>query len=258
MNKEIEVLTVKKIGFIKGLFLFSGSVLVIVAVMLSLVPLLREYVNTEVVDSGPETEQTAAITAEPEKELVTVIYQMEEGSSQIGAVYIEVFRPGADTVSFLQIPADTRITLSEELYASLRIYAPELSQNLKLSRMAVPFSAEYGLTGGNRILSELLGTPITDYVRVNEEQLQNWMTHLTKECTAAEFFTYYTQWLEGSESNRTTETRWMYFEAYEEIDLVETEVAAGTQKTDGFRLSEKQAREKLKEIRSRLAEMVQE
>ena len=44
-------------------------------------------------------------------------------NSCVESIYIEVFHTGTDKISYMEIPADTKVTLSEKLYKSLQAYS---------------------------------------------------------------------------------------------------------------------------------------
>ncbi len=239
MNKKLSVTT--------ALGIAGGIILVLLTIMV-VVPLLNEVVKIEVSQTPSAVAVQTPLPEKPEELLVTVFYEMEKDSKKISDIYIEVFHVGNQSVSYLQIPADTRVTLSEELYKSLQAYAPELPQYLKLSNMAEGFSKEYGLTGCNRILSEVLGMSVNHYVRTEAGTLENWWKVLQKKKTAKEFFEKYTSWVEGTSSDLSVEARWMYFESWQKVGEIIVEQAPGTQEKDGYLLSGKRSRERLQEL----------
>ena len=233
---------------VKKTIITAGGVILVLLTMTVLIPVLNELTEIEVgYNESMEVFQTPH-PEKPQEQLVTVLYVMEEDSKKINAIYIEVFHTKSQEVSYLQIPVDTRVTLSEELYKSLQAYAPELPQYLKLSNMAESFSREYGLKGCNRIVSELLGISMEHYVRTDTDALENWWKILKKEKTARGFFEEYTVWLEETSADMSPETRWMYFESWQNVQQIMVEQAPGTQEKDGFLLSGKRSRERLQEL----------
>jgi hypothetical protein len=216
--------------------------------MLAFLPLLNELFEVEVKQLETEVVAGAQPLEKPKELLVTAIYEMEEGSKKISGIYIEVFHVGSSSVTYFEVPVDTKVNLSEELYKSLQTYAPELPQYLKLSNMAEGFSAEYGLTGCNRILSEVLGITLSEYVRADKESLDAWRQVLAEEKTAKEFFEAFTDWVETSKSSLTAEERWMYYESRKLVSVVETETAPGSQEKDGYLISGKRSKERLQEL----------
>lgn len=215
--------------------------------MLALIPFLYEVLAVEVVEQSAPAVTQAPLPEAPEKVPVTVYYVMPENSKKISAIYIEVFHAGASGVSYMQVPVDTKVNLSEELYKSLQTYAPELPQYLKLSNMAESFSTEYGLTGCNRILSEVLGISLKAYVRTGAESMAEWLKLPGEEKTETGFFEAYKTWMENSSSSRTIEERWSYYESRRCIKKVIVETAPGSQEKDGYLLSGKRSREMLEE-----------
>lgn len=236
----------------------SGCILTVVLAMLAFVPFLNELLAVEAVSTEQPVITTAPMPETPQKVLVTAYYIMEENSKKISDIYIEVYTVGSTMVSYMRVPADTKVNLSEDLYKSLQTYAPELPQYLKLSNMAESFSAEYGLTGCNRILSEVLGVSLTEYVRADAEALEAWKKLQEEEKDSRLFFEGYTEWIENSASSRTTEERWMYYESRQAVASVMVELAPGSQEKDGYLLSGKRSKERLQELMLRTEAVPQE
>lgn len=229
------------------LFTLLGSLLVACS-MLAVLPFLTEQLAVEVVYTELPLATSAPLPEKPQEVLVTVCYEMEENSKKISAIQIEIFHIGSSVVSYFEIPVDTKVNLSERLYKSLQTYAPELPQYLKLSNMAESFSAEYGLTGCNRILSEVLGVSLTEYVRADAEIMAAWVELQGTEKTETEYFAAYADWVKHSTSSLTAEERWTYYESRRKVERVEQEVAPGSQEKDGYLISGKRSKERLEEL----------
>lgn len=225
-----------------------GTLFVLFFSVVILVPFLNDLFAVEI-ERTEETELTQApVPGKPEEVTVTACYQMEANSKKISKIYIEVYHVGSNVVTYVEIPADTKVNLSEELYKSLQTYAPELPRYLKLSNMAESFSDTYGLTGCNRILSELMGVSVTDYVRAGKEALDAWLKAQQEQLTEQKYFNTYTKWMEASSSNKTLEERWMYYESRSGVHQVRIELAPGSREKDGYVLSGKRTGERLEEL----------
>lgn len=248
----------KKNTSLKMIAVFLGVALTLLLTMLAVLPLLNKILAVEVMQPEAVTEAPVPLPAVPETVLLTAIYEMESDSKKISGITIEIFHVENDTAAYFAVPVDTKVNLSEALYKSLQTYAPELPQYLKLSNMAESFSAEYGLTGCNRIVSEVLGVSITNYVRADKETVLTWKEQLAQEKTGAGFFDAYANWLNCSESNLTTEERWMYYESLRRVAFVVTETAPGSQEKDGYLLSTKRSKERLQELMLRKQPAAQE
>ena len=228
------------------IFFIMGGFFTVFIATLAIVPFLNELLLVEVSNKEvPFAIITPTISYFPEEQVVTVLYQMEENEKEISAIYIEIFQPSKETIYYMEIPVETKITLSNELYKSLQTYSPELPQYFKLSKMAEGFSKDYALTGCNRILSELLGVTFVHYVGGEKEVLQHWMECIAKQNTKKEFFDAYVVWLENSMSDLSTKERWMYYESYQKINSVVQQMALGSQELGGYSISSKQCKELL-------------
>ena len=224
-----------------------GCLFTVILAMLAFVPLLNEILAVEVVTQQPQVITAAPEPERPEEVPVTVYYVMEENSKKISEIYIEVFPIGQGTVFYLKVPADTKADLSEELYKSLQTYAPELPQHFKLANMAEGFSDGYGMTGSNRILSEVLGMSFTEYVRTDTVSFREWL-ELQENGSLSGFFEGYAKWLENSVSGRTTKERWTYYESRQNVRQILVEEAPGSREKDGYLISSKRSKERLEEM----------
>ena len=233
---------------LKLIMVFFFATIIIALTMMALIPFLNDALAVEVVKEETLEPNKVPVPEKPEELLVTALYGMEENSKKIEAIYIEVFLTGKETVTWLEIPADTKINISEELYKNLQTYAPELPQYLKVSNMAESFSAEYGLTGCNRILSEILGITVNEYLRADKESLMQWSNVLSEEKTSAGFFSDYTEWIASSEASLSVEERWMYYESLCRTSGLAVEQAPGSKEKDGFLISGKRSKERLQEL----------
>lgn len=225
-----------------------GSILAVLLIVLLILPVLNQMVTVKVAAPVAWEPTPVPIPETPEDVPVTVFYVMEKESKKISSVYIEVFPVGADTVTYLELPADTKVHLSDELYKSLQSYAPELPQYLKLSTMAESFSAEYGMTGCNRIVSELLGYSLTDYVRCDAQAWETFRNLPAKELSERAYFDAYAEWIENTSSGKTSKERWIYYESRKKVEQVIVEKAPGNQEKDGYLLSGKRSVERLEEL----------
>lgn len=233
---------------LKIVLLALGGTLLVTLVILAVLPALHKQLQVKVDENKTPAVTVTPLPAKAEELLITAYYEMEEGSKKIAAVYIEVFHTGSREVTYFEVPADTKINLSEELYKSLQTYAPELPQYLKVSNMAENFSEEYGLTGCNRILSEVLGVSLKEYVYGDKETLAAWFALPEKETTEKQYFTEYTDWLQNSVSSRREEERWIYYESWRQVKSSILETAPGSREKDGYLISSKRSKERLEEL----------
>ena len=231
---------------IKTVLVLMGGILTVALTMAAVIPFVNELTKVEIPTAAAPMATQVPSPEAPEELLVTAIYQVEEEAKKISAIYIEIFHVGNDRVTYVEIPVDTKVNLSEQLYKSLQTYAPELPQYLKLSNMAESFSEEYGMTGCNRILSEVLDVSIENYIRAEKESLQRWFALQAEEKTASVFFEDYSDWMEQSASNLTVQERWMYYESWKNVTGIQRETAAGKKEKDGFVLSGKQTKERIR------------
>lgn len=231
----------------KTILLTFAAMLVVLLGTLSALSVLRALVKVEAVQLPQPLITEKPLSKTPDTVLTTVYYGTED-SVEIAEIYIEIFHTGSNTVSYMKIPSDTRVTLSEELYKSLQTYAPELPQYLKLSKMAENFSKEYCFVGSNRILSELVGVTLTEYVQAEKDTLEKWINSLQNAAFDDDFFSAYTDWLAETASGRSIEERWVYYESRKKIQTVLVENAPGTREKDGYRMNGKQAGERIKQL----------
>ena len=235
----------KGIRILKRILAVSVAALVIGVMIVLLVPMLEERLKVDVTFQEQPDATELPKPSEPEERLVTAVYLMEKDSRVIEEVYIEVFPVESNRIYYMKVPGDTRFTLSEGLYESLRTYASELPQQIIVSDMAEWFTDNYAMTACNRMLSELLGASVTHYVGTNEKSWESWLQSLKEEKNPQSFSDSFTDWMTASKGDLTTVERWVYFESYLQITKVAEETAPGTQSTKGYTVSTKQSGELL-------------
>ncbi len=241
----------KKRQWFRVLLPVAGGILTVVLTMAALLPFLNYILKVEI--TVPDAVQATATPtpAIAEELLVTAVYGLEEGTKNIKSITVEIFCPGTDTVYCLDIPANTKVTLSNELYKSLQTYWPEIPQYLKLERMADGFSEGYVWTGCNRILSELLGFSVSHYICGEKEMIASWELVCVGKKVQNTFLEEYREFLSSTASDMTKEERWIYYESYQKVASRIVESAAGETEKDGFLLSGKQVKKQLEEMVSR-------
>jgi len=254
--KESE--TMKNRRLIRFAILGTMILCFMVFTIIVLFPMLEKALYVEKVPEVqlPKEEETAK-AKEAEELLMTAIYERgEEG--KIAAIYIEVFHTRTGNAYYMEVPVNTKVTLSAELYKKLQAYSPELPQYLKLENMGVGFSEEYCMTGCNRILSEVLGVNMIHYVASDSKGLTDWSDGLHRlileEEPPAEFLATYREWLEVSESDLTPADRWIYYEKYEKIIPHAPEPAPGEEGLGEYLVFAPEAKARLYELK-RLAQI---
>ncbi len=238
----------KKNSFLKMMLLFAGAVFTILITTFAVYPLLQYLLHVDV-NTGREAflSPTPLPAEAPEDVLVTAIYQQEDNSSYIDAIYIEVFHPGTGAAFYMEVPADTKVELSADLYKKLQTYSPELPQYLKLSKMGEGFSEEYRYFGCNRILSEVLGETIHHYICADKVTVEKWLEAVYKEKDNTRFFRIYSDWVTDSRADISADGRMVYYESYKEIVPAEIELAPGERNVGSYTVSKTQAKKRLKE-----------
>ncbi len=216
----------KKKQTIRSLLLVAGGILTVILMMAAMIPLLNYILKVEVAVPGNPENVPVPTPVPAEELLVTAFYVQEEDSKDISFIRVETFRPGTDTVYCIDVPTDTKVTLSNELYKSLQTYCPELPQYFKLEKMAEGFSKEYSYTGCNRILSEVLGISVTHYICGEKETMDDWELMCTGEKVPGAFFEKYRDFLAATVSDMPEEERWIYFESYQKVTSYIIENAA--------------------------------
>lgn len=187
------------------LFVFGTAVLVY--------PLLQSIFEVQL----PEKTEGALpyVADKPEAVRVQLLCVLNEQETEFTAFYLEILNNHAESVFYFEVPAHTKVTISQELYRKLQVYAPELPQYLKLSKLPGSFSENYRMEGSLKIFEEVLGIPIAHWSCMKEAVLQEWMEAVFEtEKNASGFFGQYKEFIRESASDQTSLERWMYYDAY--------------------------------------------
>ncbi|MGN0506317.1 MAG: hypothetical protein ACI4FZ_07130 [Lachnospiraceae bacterium] len=192
------------------------SMLFVLGTAVLIYPLLQSIFEVQVQNTG-ETETALSYEApkEPETVRVQMYCAMNENQTEFTALYVEILNIHAGSVFYFEVPVYTKVTLPQELYRELQVYAPGLPQYLKLSRLPDSFSEEYRMQATLRVLTEVLGISVTHFSCAKEDVLKEWKNAvLAKEKNASDFFECYRSFVTESESDETKEERFVYYDAY--------------------------------------------
>ena len=192
------------------------AVLFVLGTAVLVYPLFRSIVQVETQQTekneGPLSDETIK---EPETVRVQLMCAMNEDGSECTELYLEIINIPAGSVFYFELPVYTKVTLPQELYRELQVYAPGLPQYLKLTKLPAGFSNDYRMQGMLRVVSEVLGSPVAHYSCAGKEVLQKWKNAvLAKEKDASDFFESYRSFVEESVSDETGTERFVYYEAY--------------------------------------------
>lgn len=209
-------------------------------------PLLQCVFEVQESDGTIEELQPPEKAKEPEAVHVQLLCALDEESTEFTAFYLEVLNIYAETVFYFEIPAYTKVTISQELYRKLQAYSPGLPQYLKLSKLAGSFSDGYRMQGTLQVASELLGIPITHWCSMEKAALQKWMEAvLEKEKDSSEFFKQYQDFAQKAGSDQTALELWMYYDAYRSFSAIWEGTVPGTEGTGEFEVQQQLAKDKL-------------
>ena len=170
--------------------------------------------TTEKIEEMP----SSGVAKKPEAVRVHLLCVLNEEETEFTAFYLEILNHYAESVFYFEIPAHTKVTISQELYQKLQVYSPGLPQYLKLSKLPGNFSADYRMQGSLKILEETLGISIAHWSCMKEAVLQEWMESVFEaEKGASEFFKQYRNFVLNTTSDQTLVERWMYYEAHRDL-----------------------------------------
>lgn len=158
--------TKKKKNRLRNFFFLS----LIFAGMLLAAVLLFEVLGTTLapVTSPPTTTpSTVSLTPSPtpkaKKVKTFLLYVLDETSKEIESLYLEVRNKKQNTLHFIQIPANSRLSLSTELYQQLSAGNPSVPQLIQLSQLYHYYNSKQAFSAGVTILSKMLNQDISDY-----------------------------------------------------------------------------------------------
>lgn len=98
-----------------------------------------------------------------------LIYSVDSKSGKIKGLVLEIFNTNTGNMDYITIPANTEVTISNELYQKLAKAGCEAPQIIKLSAIHKYFSEDTMYEYGELILNDLLGIDISYYTVVEPE-----------------------------------------------------------------------------------------
>lgn len=183
---------------------------------------------------------------EPEAVCVQLLCVLNEEKTEFTAFYLEILNSYAETVFYFEVPAHTKVTISQELYRKLQAYSPGLPQYLKLSKLAGSFSEDYRMQGTLQVLMEVLGIPITHWCSLEEATLQEWMEAMfEKEKASSRFFKQYQDFVQKTVNDQTALELWMYYDAYRSFLAAWEGTIPGTEGIGEFEVNSQLTKDKL-------------
>lgn len=168
---------------------------------------------------------------EPEKRVVShLIYAWDEETEEVERLLLAVLDCARVELDYVEIPADTRFTLSAALFSDLTAVNVAVPQLVTLSALYKYFGNEQAFSCGRRIVEELLGITIDAYIMLPSETYFEIFQQLPIETSLAQFYQpgleirlmragslkqYLTELYDKSETELTLDTFLFYLETYE-------------------------------------------
>lgn len=209
-------------------------------------PLLQSVFEVQEIDGSTGEPQLSKKAKEPEAVRVQLLCVLNEERTEFTTFYLEVLNNYAETVFYFEVPAYTKITISQELYRKLQVYSPGLPQYLKISKLAGSFSEDYRMQGTLQVLSELLGIPVVHWCSMEEAVLQEWMEAIfIEEKNSSEFFEQYREFTQKTASDQTTLELWMYYDAYRSFLATWEGIVPGTEGIGEYEVQGQLTKDKL-------------
>ena len=95
-----------------------------------------------------------------------LIYSVDKKSGKVKGLVLEIFNTNTNNMDYITIPANTEITISNELYQKLAKAGCEAPQIIKVSAISKYFSKDTMYEYGELIINDLLGIDISYYTVV--------------------------------------------------------------------------------------------
>lgn len=221
-------------------------VLFVLGTAILVYPFLQRAFEVEETDRNAEVPRLPKEAKEPEKVRVQLLCALNEERTEFTGFYLEILNNYAETVFYFEIPAYTKVTISQGLYRKLQAYSPGLPQYLKLSRLAGSFSEDYRMQGTSQVLEELLGISIAHWCSMEEAALKEWMEAvLDEKKNPSEFFRQYQHFAQKAASDQTALELWMYYDAYRSFPAAWEGTIPGTEGIGEFEVNGWLAKDKL-------------
>ncbi len=177
---------------------------------------------------------------------VSMVYVTKDG--KMVSCFIRVMNAMEKNIFYVEVPLNSKLTLSSELYRDLLTYAPALPQFVKLSRAANYFSENYRYEACTRILSENIGTKITDWCVMAEQDFQEFMNKTSGD-GEEDFLYIYKKYANQYRSSQSSKERWAYYEIFEKSDFVDRGTVPGQWDKTDYNIMAVHARELIEELK---------
>ncbi len=127
------------------------------------------------------------ITARADEIAQNLILGVDEDTAEVQSIVLEIFNTNTKNIDLITIPADTKVSLSQELYAKLLEANGQVPQIITLSDIGKYFDQSVAYEYEVLILNEFLNTDISFYTALLTEDFDN---YFTKETTGDKAYTF--------------------------------------------------------------------
>lgn len=238
--------------------LWKNAILVLLGILLVFVVAIAVYpfweklakIEEKTKNENKYEQQVKDETKLPEAVHLQVIYVMDQDNRNFSELILEILNLNADKVFYLNVPVNSKVTLSQELYQELLVHSPGLPQYMKLSKIPEEFSEEYRMEGCTKILQEMLGVAITNWICTDEATVELWKNAIfqPEKKDAETFWNYYEKWISGTKSNQSSNARRMYYESFLKVTASTEGTVPRTESVGEFTIQKVHTQGKIEEL----------
>lgn len=179
---------------------------------------------------------------------VTLLYVLTD--NKVSSAFLQVINAYEKNIYYLEIPLNSKLSISADLYKELLSYAPTLPQYVKLSRAGGYFSENFRYDGCTKILSENIGVKVTDWCIMTAEDFEEFKRKSTGDnYSKDDYLTIFEKYANNYRSSMSSKERWAYYEIFDKAAIIEKGSIPGQWDKTDFYISAVQAREITEELK---------
>lgn len=131
--------------------------------------------------STNHTSANSIVTARTDAVALNLVFGVEEANAEIKSIVLEIFNTNTKNIDLITIPASTKVTMSQELYAELAEVNANIPQIITLSQLGQYFDQDVVYEYAILILNEFLNTDISFYSALLTKDFNSYFAQISDE-----------------------------------------------------------------------------
>ena len=154
--------------------------------------------------------ESGIVAARTDTVALNAIFGVDENTAQVESIVLEVFNTNTKNIDLITVPASTKVTMSQELYAKMAKANPNIPQIITLSDIGKYFEQEVAYEYATLVLNEFLNTDISFYSALLKKNFDQYFVE------SSDMYTFRNdvvqEWKAYTESSQYLEAMIKYYE----------------------------------------------